>query len=408
MSSNNLYTQYNFLFLTVSMHVYLLATINPPKGIINKIHQMFAKFFWGKSGGMKDHPVLAKELGASHVWKMMIQVTEEVEHEFWWQVRAETVAFDGGTKRFDLEVKDFIGNNGWNKDKLQSVITEDMTNYIIESIKLVINYEADCPWCMGNTKGEFTVKSSFKIMRKKEEEMEWLSNIWVKGLPFKISFFHWRVWKRRISTNDNLKRMKLKIASGYHCCEEYKQETMEHLFQTSPTAQRLWKKFVSCAGTELNGVHLQQLIISWWKATGPVKIQKIFKLVLVVLMWELGKRRTARRHDRECPVIWEEEVKLLKCYKPKLLHKAVTWNMPDTNWIKCNTDGSSKGNPGIGTYSFCVRDERSDLIFAEAQEIGITTNNMVEATVALRGQKYCIMNKFRQDIVGEARPETTQ
>ncbi|WMV38401.1 hypothetical protein MTR67_031786 [Solanum verrucosum] len=302
------------------MNVYLLATINPHKGIINKIHQMFAKFFWGKSGGVKgkhwvawddlfypfkeggvgfrslhdvskalfakmwwnfrvttnsyeeltyginivkkDHPVLAKGLGASHVWKMMIQVTEEVEHEILWQVRAETVAF----------------------------------------------------------------------------------------------------------------------------------------------------------GTELNGVHLQRLIISWWKPTGPVKIQKIFKIVPVVLMWELGKRRNARRRDREmnlyklfqqcqntinqfikqtypwiqCPVIWDEVVKLLKCYKPKLLHKVVTWNMPNTNWIKCNTDGLSKGNPGIGTYSFCVRDERSDLIFAEAQEIGITTNSMVEATVALRDFTICI------------------
>lgn len=36
-----------------SMPVYLLSAINPPKGVINRLHQMMARVFWGKTGGIK-------------------------------------------------------------------------------------------------------------------------------------------------------------------------------------------------------------------------------------------------------------------------------------------------------------------------------------------------------------------
>ncbi|KAH0707237.1 hypothetical protein KY289_012313 [Solanum tuberosum] len=73
--------------------------------------------------------------------------------------------------------------------------------------------------------------------------------------------------------------------------------------------------------------------------------------------------------------------------------------MPEASWFKCNTDGSSRGNPGVNTYAFCVRDERGELVFAEAQEIGISTNNMAEATSVLRGLSFCIKNKLRKVII---------
>ncbi|WMV44063.1 hypothetical protein MTR67_037448 [Solanum verrucosum] len=276
-------------------------------------NSLWGTYMWNKYC-KKDHPVVAKGSGASHVWKMLIQIREEVEHEIWWKIRAGKCSFwydnrtqqgalyfieDGGIERSNLEVRDFIDNNGWHKEKLQSIISEDMTDYIIESIKSKIGYEADCPRWMTNTNGEFTVQSTFRMMRKRREQKEWLSNVWIKGLPLKISFFLWRVWRKRISTDDNLKRMRIHIASRCHCYEEYEHESMEHAFLTSPISQKLWKKFASCAGIELNGVHLQQLINSWWKVKSTTKIQKIFKIVPATPMWELWKQRNAKRHKRE-------------------------------------------------------------------------------------------------------------
>jgi len=124
--------------------------MNPHKSVINQIHQCFAKFFWG-SGSLngkhwviwedmclpkdeeglgfrslytvndalfaklwwhfrvsttslwstymgnkyckKLHPVLAKSVGSSHVWRKMVAIREEVEHDIWWQVKAENSSF---------------------------------------------------------------------------------------------------------------------------------------------------------------------------------------------------------------------------------------------------------------------------------------------------------------------------
>jgi len=121
-----------------SMPIYLLSAMNPPKKTTKKIHQLFAGFLWSKTGGQrgkhwiaweemcysreeggvgfrslhevmkalfgklwwnfrtstslwstfmwnkyykKVHPSIAKGTGASHTWRKMFEVREEVEHE---------------------------------------------------------------------------------------------------------------------------------------------------------------------------------------------------------------------------------------------------------------------------------------------------------------------------------------
>lgn len=141
-------------------------------------------------------------------------------------------------------------------------MSEDMVGHIIEIIKSVTEDLNDRAWWMGGSNGEFTVKSTYHILRHKRDKRDWMSCIWIKDLPFKISFFLWRVWKEKIITDDNLKRMKMQIASKCYCCEEGEMETMKHLLLTIPIAQRLWKQFASCAGFNIDGLQLQQVFLN--------------------------------------------------------------------------------------------------------------------------------------------------
>lgn len=36
-----------------SLPIYLMSTINPPKGVIDQMHKIMAKFFWIKLGGIR-------------------------------------------------------------------------------------------------------------------------------------------------------------------------------------------------------------------------------------------------------------------------------------------------------------------------------------------------------------------
>lgn len=42
--------------------------------------------------------------------------------------------------------------------------------------------------------------------------------------------------------------------------------------------------------------------------------------------------------------------------------KMVKWEFPPEGWIKYNTDGASRGNPGLNAYAFSLRDEKGDII----------------------------------------------
>lgn len=72
---------------------------------------------------------------------------------------------------------------------------------------------------MGNSKGSFTVKSTWSIIIQGEKNPRGYELLREKGIPFKINFFIWRVWLRRIATNDNLGRIKINIVLRCHYCD---------------------------------------------------------------------------------------------------------------------------------------------------------------------------------------------
>ncbi|KAH0730009.1 hypothetical protein KY289_001197 [Solanum tuberosum] len=209
----------------------------------------------------------------------MIQIREEVEHNIWWQIRngEESFWFDNLTKQGalyyleeqnhsdeEIEVKEFIKEGGWDEVKLNQYVSEEMLQYIIDNINpILVETGKDKAWWMGNTSGSFTVNSFWELLRHRRGEMEILKFIWNKQIPFKINFFLWRVCKRRVPTDDNLQRMRINLVSRCWCCEQYHQETMEHLFLTAPVAIKLWKHFADFVGIVVEGKHLHHVMKSW-------------------------------------------------------------------------------------------------------------------------------------------------
>lgn len=43
---------------------------------------------------------------------------------------------------------------------------------------------------------------------------------------------------------------------------------------------------------------------------------------------------------------WDNLVDFLSDYRPKFFYHTVSWELPSVGYLKCNTDGASKGNPG--------------------------------------------------------------
>jgi len=96
---------------------------------------------------------------------------------------------------------------------------------------------------------------------------------------------------------------------------------------------------------------------------------------------------------------WEVMIKELEEYCTGMVAKKVKWECPPEGWIKYNTDGASRGNPGLSSYAFCLRDERVDIIHAEGVTIENATSIVTEAKTILEASKHCKQRNLNKVII---------
>lgn len=77
---------------------------------------------------------------------------------------------------------------------------------------------------------KFTLKAACDNIRKKDVILQNYKDLWMKGIPFKDSFFLWRLWMKRILIGEILIRNGMCDSVIFCCCEGNVQETIEHLF----------------------------------------------------------------------------------------------------------------------------------------------------------------------------------
>ncbi|KAK4385617.1 putative ribonuclease H protein [Sesamum angolense] len=128
----------------------------------------------------------------------------------------------------------------------------------------------------------------------------------------------------------------------------------------------------------------------------PFKVNRIISRTLNYLHL-LGKANLIRashwKGDR--PV-----VSLLKIPLPP--HKIssrisiVKWIKPDRGWFKLNTNGASKGNPGVAGAGGIIRNHLGQTVLAFQKHLGLTSNTAPELKAIYRGVKLCIDNNIRK------------
>ncbi|XP_055823945.1 uncharacterized protein LOC129892399 [Solanum dulcamara] len=261
----------------------------------------------------KENTILVQWKQGSQTWKRMLEARDLIEYQIWWQVRKgdSLFWFDNWTglgalyyvnpgNTYDARihnVKEMVVQGRWNKKKLMEVLSKDIIDHITQNVTIPKEErDLDRPWWILDTSGEFTIKSTWDFVWLREPQLDIYRFMWIKGLPFKISFFLWRCWKCKIPTDDVLKKINFNLRSKCWCCINPSEDTMHHLFLASNTAKRTWSFFCKAAGISMEGVQLQQLIVNWWKAPVTNRLKQVYAAVPSIIMWELWKRRNGIKH----------------------------------------------------------------------------------------------------------------
>lgn len=64
------------------------------------------------------------------------------------------------------------------------------------------------------------------------------------------------------------------------------------------------------------------------------------------------------------------------------------WRFPNEGWVKYKTDGVSRGNPGVSSYAFCLRDTQGDLIYDQGAKMEDTSNMEAETMAILQAVRH--------------------
>ncbi|WMV08231.1 hypothetical protein MTR67_001616 [Solanum verrucosum] len=318
----------------------------------------------------------------------MLQARDFIDQEIWWEPRNGqcSVWFDNWTQLGALhyylpinhdhgqleEVQQLMLVEGWNNTLLHEKLSEEVSNHITSNLgRIQRSDERDKPWWMPTSTGEVLVR--------------------------------------------------MRIVNSVKCCicNTNAEETCDHLFIHCPTAYCLWREFAEATGIQGPMVQLRQVIQLWWEADCGSKLKPMLHVVPIFIIWKLWKRRNIVKHGgcmsthnmvreinkhlylfaknrypwlKNLPNTWPMIVKLLEEYSPLVCCRVVYWMHPPVGRYKCNTDGTSKGNPGPSSTTFCIPNEEGNLIFAEASVIEACYAIVAEVKAFKAGLKYCIEN----------------
>ncbi|XP_075074722.1 uncharacterized protein LOC142162286 [Nicotiana tabacum] len=163
-------------------------------------------------------------------WKHLVKIRDKVEVNIMWKIYEGNLLFwwddwtsQGSIKHIlylssiagSTKVKDFIVGNEWNLELIAREVPDRAVN-TIQGVALGDPMARDLAIWEPSTNGRFSCGTAFQTLRQKRALTHFLSKVWVKEIPFKISFFMWRMLKNRLPLDDRIQLLGLQVDSN--CC----------------------------------------------------------------------------------------------------------------------------------------------------------------------------------------------
>ncbi|XP_060183224.1 uncharacterized protein LOC132613196 [Lycium barbarum] len=215
---------------------------------------LWANFMWNKYC-KKQIPQLVQWKGGSQLGALSYVVPQS------WHINEHAE-----------DVSELMTDGRWNVNKLIQMFPEDIVQHILQEIDIkCASNEWDRPWWMMTSTGKFTVSSAWHLLRQKANVTVPFQNMWIKGVPFKISFFMWRLWKFKVPIDEVVASIGIPLVSKCCCCHNAQIDTINHLFLCGDLAAKVWRYFNMGAGLSLNCVQ----IVQFFEGYKPTVICKI-------------------------------------------------------------------------------------------------------------------------------------
>ncbi|GAU51216.1 hypothetical protein TSUD_11730 [Trifolium subterraneum] len=311
------------------------------------------------------------------------------------------------------KVKHFIDNHAWNIPACLLLAYPDLHSLTANiTIPLRDNVDRRC-WKHSHD-GDLTMKDSYCFHCITGQQFNWSKIVWNIDIPPSKSMVAWRSLQNKLPTDECLALRGCHMPSMCSLCES-DLESNQHLFLTCRYSQNIWNWLSSCLNFNCQFNDLKEAFVLCNSSWSPLCNLIVAAAIVNCVDFIWFARNQSRFNDKK--IHWRSlinhiiaavslsgnnsclkaksnisEFALLRKFKVKMNYgnapkiKEVLWQPPILNWIKCNCDGASMGNPGSSACGGLFRDANSSFLGVFSYNIGISTSlnaELIGAMVAI-------------------------
>ncbi|CAA7028167.1 unnamed protein product [Microthlaspi erraticum] len=293
-------------------------------------------------------------------------------------------------------VRDLWQNNGgWRWDQITPFVSEEVKLELCSVVVDTVTGAEDRLAWWPSPNGEFTVKSAYASLTRDESPRQsmdtFFSRVWKVAAPERVSFFLWLTGNQCIMTNQKRKRRHLSDSDICTVCKGGV-ETLIHILRDCPAMSGIWSRIVPIRRQQ---DFFDRSILSWLYDNlgedGLVEGSPWSTMFAIGVWWGwkwccgnvFGENRKCRDRVRFIKDQSKEVTQAIeKCnaqnIKPARVDRMIAWVPPEVGWIKLNTDGASRGNPGPATAGGALRNNYGDWCGGFVLNIGRCTAPLAE------------------------------
>ncbi|GAU38423.1 hypothetical protein TSUD_396030 [Trifolium subterraneum] len=232
--------------------------------------------------------------------------------------------------------------------------------------------------------GDLQLKEAYFFKLQQFQDLHWAKSIWSSDIPPSKSILAWRLMHDKVPTDENLK-LRVKIWSWFaNSLDLVLQFTsMDDMWKICDLSWSPQCKIVVIAALinllntiwfARNQARFNNKIITWQSAISMITASTV--------MTGNNTSKTSSNSIRDFIILKHFKVNIHHPRAPVI--KEVIWHPLVPNWIKCNIDGASKGNPGISSCGGIFRNNVAGFMLCFAEPLGFTTSYQAELCGVIR------------------------
>ncbi|CAA7019711.1 unnamed protein product [Microthlaspi erraticum] len=225
----------------------------------------------------------------------------------------------------------------------------------------------------GNADGQFSVRSAFTLLTSDttpRPDMEaFFKRVWRVKVPERVRVFLWLVSHQVIMTNVERKRRHLCDSDVCSVCKGGF-ETILHVLRDCPSILGIWNRVVPA---RLRQEFFSKSLLEWLfenlqdvpSSDGPPWATTFAMAIWWAWKWRCGN---VFGENQRCPdrvrfikelarEVWMANEMVQSQSRGSIREeRQIGWIPPTGDWFKLNTDGASRGNPGLAAAGGVLRD----------------------------------------------------